>query len=188
MIENKNTKVLLETTLGNITLELDDARAPKTVANFLSYVKDGFYHGTIFHRTIPSFMIQGGGFKTKVEDNVTRMVQKPARGPIENEANNGLRNKRYTIAMARTSDPHSASSQFFINTVDNDFLDFTAPTPNGWGYAVFGKVVEGQAVVDAISAIRTTTKGFHQNVPVEDVTIIRAVVIDDAQAPQTEAA
>jgi len=181
MNDNKNTKVILETNLGNITLELDDARAPKTVANFLSYVKEQFYNGTIFHRAINSFMIQGGGFEVG-------MKQKAARGPIENEANNGLKNKRYTIAMARTSDPHSASCQFFINTVDNNFLDYTTPTPNGWGYAVFGKVIDGQAVVDAVSAIRTTTKGFHQNVPVEDCVIHKVVIVDDAQAPESEAA
>ena len=156
---------------GVITLELDAAKAPKSVANFLSYVKSGHYDGTVFHRVIKNFMIQGGGFTPD-------MKQKPTQAPIGNEADNGLKNDQYTVAMARTSDPHSATAQFFINTVDNDFLNFQAPSAQGWGYAVFGKVVSGQDVVDAIKAAPTTRKGFHDDVPRDDVVIDKAVVVE----------
>lgn len=162
--------VELKTSMGSIKLQLNDEKAPKTVANFLSYVNDGHFNGTIFHRVIDGFMIQGGGFDTA-------MSQKDTKEPIENEANNGLKNKAYTIAMARTGDPHSATAQFFINVADNDFLDHTAPTQRGWGYAVFGEVVEGQEVVDQIRTVKTTTKGFHENVPVEAVVIESASVV-----------
>ena len=155
---------------GVITLELDEAKAPKSAANFLNYVKSGHYDNTVFHRVIKNFMIQGGGFEPG-------MKQKPTQAPVTNEADNGLKNARYTVAMARTSDPHSATAQFFINTVDNDFLDFKAPTAQGWGYAVFGKVVKGQEVVDAIRALPTTRKGFHDDVPREDVVIEKAVKV-----------
>ncbi|WP_293226023.1 peptidylprolyl isomerase [Ottowia sp.] len=153
---------------GVITLELDQDKAPQSVTNFLSYVQNGHYDNTVFHRVIKNFMIQGGGFEPG-------MKQKGTQAPITNEADNGLKNARYTVAMARTSDPHSATAQFFINTVDNDFLDFKAPTAQGWGYAVFGKVVKGQEVVDAIKALPTTRKGFHDDVPREDVVIEKAV-------------
>ena len=149
---------------GTITLELDHDKAPATVDNFLAYVNSGHYDGTIFHRVIDGFMIQGGGF---TED----MSQKPTLDPIDNEANNGLRNDRYTIAMARTSDPHSASAQFFINVGDNDFLNHTAPSRQGWGYAVFGRVIEGTDVVDAIRQVKTGRSGFHDDVPKEPVVI-----------------
>ena len=155
---------------GVITLELDHEKAPKSVTNFLSYVEAGHYDNTVFHRVIKNFMIQGGGFEPG-------MKQKPTQAPVTNEADNGLKNARYTVAMARTSDPHSATAQFFINTVDNDFLDFKAPTAQGWGYAVFGKVVKGQEVVDAIKAVPTTRKGFHDDVPREDVVIEKAVKV-----------
>jgi len=155
---------------GVITLELDEAKAPGTVANFLNYVKKGHYDGTIFHRVINGFMVQGGGFEPG-------MKQKPTDAGIQNEANNGLKNDEYTVAMARTSDPHSASAQFFINVADNDFLNHTAPTSQGWGYAVFGKVVGGKDVVDRIKAVKTGTKGFHGDVPNEDVVIEKAVVV-----------
>ena len=157
---------------GVITLELDAAKAPKTVANFVGYVKSGHYDNTVFHRVIKNFMIQGGGFEPG-------MKQKPTLAPIANEADNGLKNDRYTVAMARTSDPHSASAQFFINVTDNDFLNFSAPTAQGWGYAVFGKVVAGQDVVDAIKALPTTRKGFHDDVPRDDVVIDKAVLVTD---------
>lgn len=160
--------VELHTTAGLIRLELDEARAPKTVANFLAYVKAGHYDGLIFHRVIKGFMIQGGGMDAG-------MKEKPAGSPIENEAQNGLKNVKYSVAMARTSDPHSASAQFFINSADNDFLNHRAPTAQGWGYAVFGKVVGGTEVVDAIEKVRTGRKGFHDDVPLEAVTITRAV-------------
>jgi peptidyl-prolyl cis-trans isomerase B (cyclophilin B) len=159
--------VTLHTSAGAIRLELDAEKAPVTVANFLEYVRAGHYDGTIFHRVIDSFMIQGGGFEPG-------MKQKPTRDPITNEADNGLKNRRYTIAMARTPDPHSASAQFFINTADNDFLDFSSPTPRGWGYCVFGRVVEGQDVVDTIGKVKTTSRSGHQDVPAEDVVITRA--------------
>ena len=155
---------------GVITLDLDDTLAPKTVANFIDYAEKGHFNGTVFHRVIPGFMIQGGGF-------APGMQQKPTNDPIENEANNGLKNDKYTVAMARTSDPHSATAQFFINTVDNDFLNFKSPTAQGWGYAVIGKVVKGQDVVDAIKAVPTTRKGFHDDVPRDDVVIEKAVAL-----------
>ena len=161
--------VTLQTNKGDIVLELDAEKAPKTVANFLEYAKAGFYDGTIFHRVIPGFMIQGGGFTAD-------MAQKPTNAPIENEANNGLKNDTYTIAMARTQAPHSATAQFFINVANNGFLNFKAPTMQGWGYAVFGKVVKGQEVVDAIAGVRTGNRGFHQDVPVEAVVINKAIV------------
>lgn len=159
--------VKLQTNYGDITLELNADKAPITVANFLQYVDSGFFDGTIFHRVIDNFMIQGGGFDEK-------MQQKATNAQIQNEANNGLSNDRYTIAMARTSVPHSASSQFFINVNDNDFLNHTAPTPNGWGYCVFGKVTAGMDVVDKIKKVATTNKHGHQDVPVENVVIQKA--------------
>jgi peptidyl-prolyl cis-trans isomerase B (cyclophilin B) len=162
--------IKLTTHLGAITLELDAEKAPKTVANFLAYVKAGHYDGTIFHRVIDGFMIQGGGF-------LPGMRQKPTNAPIENEAANGLKNLRGTIAMARTQDPHSATAQFFINVADNDFLDFRAPTGNGWGYCVFGRVVEGMDVVDKIKSVRTGSRGFHQDVPLEDIVIEKAEIV-----------
>ena len=159
--------VKLQTNFGDITLELNAEKAPITVANFLKYVDSGFYDNTIFHRVINGFMIQGGGFDTD-------MNQKPTDAEIKNEADNLLDNKKYTIAMARTSAPHSASSQFFINVADNHFLDFTAPSGSGWGYCVFGKVVEGTDVVDKIKQVATTNRRGHQDVPVENVVIERA--------------
>lgn len=162
--------VKLQTSMGDITLELDAKKAPVTVENFVAYVKSGHFDGTIFHRVMDNFMIQGGGFTDK-------MVQKPTKAPIKNEADNGLKNLKYTIAMARTSDPHSASAQFFINVVDNDFLNFSSPTNSGWGYAVFGKVTAGTDVVDKIKKVKTGNNGFHQNVPLEPVTIIKATVV-----------
>ncbi len=155
---------------GVITLELDADKAPKSVANFLSYVNKGHYNKTIFHRVIPGFMVQGGGFEPG-------MTQKPTDATIENEANNGLKNDHYTVAMARTNEPHSASSQFFINVAKNDFLNHTAPSAQGWGYAVFGKVVAGTEVVDKIKAVKTGRKGFHDDVPKDDVIIEKAVVV-----------
>ena len=162
--------VELQTTAGVIRLELDDAKAPVTVANFLEYVNAGHYDGTVFHRVIKCFMVQGGGFEAG-------MKQKPTKGEIQNEANNGLKNDKYTIAMARTSAPHSASAQFFINATNNDFLNFKSESPQGWGYAVFGKVVAGTEVVDQIEKVKTGRKGFHDDVPLEDVMITKAVVI-----------
>jgi peptidyl-prolyl cis-trans isomerase B (cyclophilin B) len=153
--------------MGAITLELDAKKAPKTVENFVAYVKAGHYDGTIFHRVMDNFMIQGGGFNDK-------MVQKPTKAAIKNEADNGLKNAKYTIAMARTNDPHSATAQFFINVADNEFLNFSSPTDRGWGYAVFGKVSAGMDVVDNIRKVKTGNNGFHQNVPLEPVTIVRA--------------
>ena len=153
---------------GVITLELDAAKAPKTVANFLNYVNKGHYDGTVFHRVIPGFMVQGGGF-------AVGMKQKPTDGEIENEATNGLKNDNYTVAMARTNAPHSASSQFFINVADNGFLNHTGQNASGWGYAVFGKVIAGADVVDKIKAVKTGNKGGHSDVPVEDVIIEKAV-------------
>ncbi len=164
-------RVKLETSMGDIVIELDATKAPKTAANFVDYVKDGFYNGTVFHRVMDGFMIQGGGFETGLK-------QKPTKAPIDNEANNGLKNNKYTIAMARTNDPHSATAQFFINVADNDFLNHTAPTPNGWGYAVFGKVVSGTEVVDKIKGVKTGNSGFHQNVPTQDVIINKAVIVE----------
>jgi peptidyl-prolyl cis-trans isomerase B (cyclophilin B) len=161
--------VELQTNHGTISIELDDAKAPLTVANFLSYVEKGHYTGTVFHRVIKGFMIQGGGFEPG-------MKQKPTVEPIQNEANNGLKNNHYTLAMARTSAPHSASAQFFINTTDNDFLNFKSETPNGWGYAVFGKVIAGKEIVDAIEGVKTGNRGGHGDVPLEDVVITQATV------------
>ena len=165
------SKVQLQTTQGAIVIELDAEKAPKSVENFLSYVRKGHYDNTIFHRVIKNFMIQGGGFEPG-------MKQKDTDAPIENEAGNGLKNDRYTVAMARTNAPHSATAQFFINVVDNDFLNFSSPTPQGFGYAVFGKVVEGTDVIDAIKGVRTGSSGFHQDVPLEDVVIEKAVVVE----------
>lgn len=159
-----NPKVVLDTSKGQIVLELFADKAPETVINFLAYVDAKFYDGTIFHRVIPNFMIQGGGF-------TPAMKQKSTGDPIKNEADNGLENQRGTIAMARTSDPHSATGQFFINSVNNYFLNFKSKTPQGWGYAVFGEVVEGIEVVDAISAVKTNTQGMYQDVPAEPVVI-----------------
>ena len=163
----KNQYVRLETNKGNIVIELYPEKAPKSVENFLNYVAAGHYDGTIFHRVINGFMIQGGGFDGE-------MRQKATQAPIENEANNGLKNDTYTIAMARTNDPHSATAQFFINVNDNSFLNHSSPTPQGWGYAVFGKVVEGTDVVDAIKATKTGSRGFHQDVPMDAIMITKA--------------
>ncbi len=165
------TKIVqMETSAGSLRIELDDAKAPLSVANFLAYAKSGHFDGTVFHRVIKSFMLQGGGFEPG-------MKQKPTLAAIQNEANNGLKNKKYTLAMARTSDPHSATAQFFINCTDNDFLDFRAENAQGWGYAVFGRVVEGMDVVDAIEKVRTGRKGFHDDVPLEDVRIERVTEV-----------
>jgi len=165
-------KVLLKTNKGDITLTLDAAKAPKTVANFVQYAKSGHYDGTIFHRVIDNFMIQGGGMSTGLKE-------KKSGDQIENEANNGLKNERGTVAMARTSDPHSATAQFFINVNDNDFLNHTAPNAQGWGYAVFGKVTDGLDVVDVIRKVKTGNTGFHQDVPAEDVLIEKASVLEE---------
>jgi cyclophilin family peptidyl-prolyl cis-trans isomerase len=162
-----NPVVRLTTTMGVINLELDQQKAPVTVKNFLRYVNSGFYDGTVFHRVIKDFMIQGGGFKPGLQ-------KKNPKGPIKNEADNGLKNKAGTVAMARTNDPHSASSQFFINTIDNGFLDFKRKPPGGWGYAVFGKVTEGMEVVKKIEASATRRQGARANVPVHDVVIFKA--------------
>ena len=162
--------VLLTTNHGNITIELDAEKAPKTVENFLAYVQSGHYDGTIFHRVIDGFMIQGGGFEPG-------MKQKSSGTPIKNEADNKLKNDRYTVAMARTGDPHSATAQFFINVSDNDFLNHTAPSPQGWGYCVFGKVTAGTEVIDKIRGVKTGNRGGHQDVPVEDVVITKAEVV-----------
>lgn len=163
--------VELHTNHGVIKLELDAEKAPKSVENFLNYVKAGHYDNTVFHRVIDGFMIQGGGFEPG-------MKQKPTAEPINNEANNGLKNVNGSVAMARTNDPHSATAQFFINVNDNDFLNHSSPTPQGWGYAVFGKVVEGMDIVEKIKKVKTGSKGFHQDVPVDDVVIERAVIVD----------
>ena len=165
-------KVLLKTNQGDITLTLDTVKAPKTVSNFLQYVKSGHYDGTIFHRVIDNFMIQGGGM-------TAGMKEKTSGAQIENEANNGLKNERGTVAMARTSDPHSATAQFFINVNDNDFLNHTAPNAQGWGYAVFGKVTDGQDVVDKIRKVKTASSGFHQDVPTEDIVIEKASILEE---------
>jgi peptidyl-prolyl cis-trans isomerase B (cyclophilin B) len=165
-------KVLLKTNKGDITLSLDAVKAPMTVANFLQYVKSGHYDGTIFHRVIDNFMIQGGGMTAGLKE-------KSSGAQIENEANNGLKNERGTVAMARTGDPHSATAQFFINVNDNDFLNHTAPNAQGWGYAVFGKVTDGLDVVDAIRKVKTGNAGFHQDVPAEDVLIEKASVLEE---------
>ncbi len=164
--------IRLTTNLGVIELELDYARAPITAKNFENYVREGFYDNVIFHRVIKGFMIQGGGFTAD-------MHQKPTHEPIKNEADNGLKNDKYTIAMARTSDPHSASAQFFINVADNSFLNHTAPTSQGWGYAVFGRVTKGEEVVDEIAKVRTCSRGFHADVPVDPVVIEKAEVIEE---------
>jgi peptidyl-prolyl cis-trans isomerase B (cyclophilin B) len=169
------TKVRLSTSMGPIVIELDDAKAPVTVANFLSYVDAGHYDGTIFHRVIPDFMVQGGGF-TKA------MQQKPVKAPIKNEGSNGLKNANYTVAMARTNVRDSATSQFFINVKDNAFLDYSGENAQGWGYAVFGKVVEGMEVVDAIVAVPTTTKGPYENVPADPIVIRKASVVGASAA------
>jgi peptidyl-prolyl cis-trans isomerase B (cyclophilin B) len=162
------TKIVkMETSAGTFDIELDDANAPDSVANFLAYVKKGHFDGTVFHRVIKGFMIQGGGFEPG-------MKQKPTGSPIRNEANNGVKNKRYTLAMERTSDPHSATAQFFVNTVDNGFLDFTAENAQGWGYAVFGRVTAGTDVIDSIERVKTTRKGGHDDVPADDVLIRHA--------------
>ncbi|MEW6340229.1 MAG: peptidylprolyl isomerase [Paraburkholderia sp.] len=163
--------VELHTNHGVIKLELDAEKAPKSVENFLNYVKAGHYDNTVFHRVINGFMIQGGGFEPG-------MKQKPTEAPITNEANNGLKNVTGSIAMARTNDPHSATAQFFINVNDNDFLNHSSPTPQGWGYAVFGKVVEGLDIVEKIKSVKTGSKGFHQDVPVDDVIIEKAVIVE----------
>ena len=164
--------VKLHTNLGTIVLELDADKAPETVRNFLAYVENGHYDNTVFHRVIKNFMIQGGGFEAG-----TAMAQKPTQTPIQNEAANGLKNTRGSIAMARTQDPHSATAQFFINTVNNDFLDYRAPNVQGFGYCVFGQVSEGMDVVDAIRAVKTGNRGMHQDVPLEDVIIERAEIV-----------
>lgn len=172
-IDSQGGKIMvkLETSKGDILLSLDSEKAPETTANFVQYVREGHYDGTIFHRVIDGFMIQGGGFDKD-------MNQKETRAPIKNEASNGLKNEAYTIAMARTSDPDSATAQFFINVKANDFLNFTSRSPQGWGYAVFGKVAEGQDVVDAIKSVKTGNRGFHQDVPTENVVILKATVIE----------
>ncbi|RDE24235.1 peptidyl-prolyl cis-trans isomerase [Motiliproteus coralliicola] len=163
--------ITLQTNLGEIKIELNDDKAPKTCANFREYVRNGFFDGTIFHRVIDGFMIQGGGFEPG-------MVQKPTEAPIENEADNGLSNETGTLAMARTMDPHSATAQFFINVNDNNFLDHRSKSTEGWGYAVFGKVVEGMDIVNQIKAVKTTSRAGHQDVPVDDVVITSAEVSD----------
>lgn len=160
--------VQMDTSAGTLRIELDETKAPLSTANFLAYVNSGHYDGTVFHRVIKGFMLQGGGFEAG-------MKQKSTLAPIQNEANNGVKNKRYTLSMARTSDPHSATSQFFVNVADNAFLDFKAENASGWGYAVFGRVVEGMDVVDAIEKVKTGRKGFHDDVPVDDVVILKAV-------------
>ena len=169
--KGNNPMIQLETSMGNIILELDAENAPKSSENFIKYVEEGAYDGTIFHRIIDGFMVQGGGF----DEN---MDQRPTHEPIENEADNGLKNDKYTIAMARTADPHSATAQFFINVNDNTFLNHSAKTMQGWGYAVFGKVVDGTDVVDAIKSVPTGTSGFHENVPMEAVVIKKATLIE----------
>ena len=171
LLAAENPRVLLTTSLGEIELELEAEKAPVSVEKFLGYVDSGFYDGTVFHRVIPGFMIQGGGFGEGLN-------QKPTKAPIKNEANNGLSNKTGTLAMARTMEPHSASAQFFINVKDNDFLDHSAPTVQGWGYAVFGEVTEGMDVVEKIKAVATTMKSGHQDVPVEDVVIEKAEIVE----------
>jgi len=164
------SKVKLQTSMGDIVIELETEKAPVTAENFLQYVRDGFYDNTVFHRVINGFMVQGGGFEPGLK-------QKPVRAPIENEAGNGLKNDAYTVAMARTSDPHSATAQFFLNVVNNNFLNFRAASADGYGYCVFGKVVEGRDVVDKIKAVPTGNRGFHQDVPAEDVVIKKAEIV-----------
>ena len=164
------TLVDLDTSKGTIRLELDDEKAPLTVKNFITNVENGHFDGTVFHRVIKGFMVQGGGFEPG-------MKQKPTGNAIRNEASNGLKNAKYTVAMARTSDPHSATAQFFINGADNEFLDFKSETSQGWGYAVFGKVVKGSEIVDEIEKVRTGNRGGHSDVPLEDISITRATVV-----------
>ncbi|MEO8005067.1 MAG: peptidylprolyl isomerase [Betaproteobacteria bacterium] len=164
------SKVRMSTTMGDFVIEVDEAKAPVTAENFLQYVRDGFYDGTIFHRVISNFMVQGGGFGAD-------MKQKPTRDAVENEAANGLKNEVYTVAMARTSDPHSATAQFFVNVANNTFLNFRSANADGFGYCVFGTVVEGRDVVDKIKAVQTGTRGFHQDVPKEDVVITKAELV-----------
>jgi peptidyl-prolyl cis-trans isomerase B (cyclophilin B) len=163
-------QVLLKTSRGDSTVELNETAAPESTRNFLAYVNKGHYDGTVFHRVIKGFMVQGGGFEAG-------MKQKPTEAPITNEADNGLKNQHYTLAMARTNAPHSATTQFFINTADNRFLDHTAPTAQGWGYAVFGKIVAGNDVVDAIESVKTANRGGHADVPVDDVLIVQATEV-----------
>lgn len=170
-MSDTQTKVKMTTTLGTIVIELDNAKAPVSAANFADYVKSGFYDGTIFHRVIPGFMAQGGGFDTSFK-------QKATNAPIKNEADNGLKNDRGTLAMARTNDPNSATAQFFINYKDNSFLNHTSPTPSGWGYAVFGKVVEGMEVVDEMAKQATGNRGMHQDVPKTDIVIEKAEIVE----------
>jgi peptidyl-prolyl cis-trans isomerase B (cyclophilin B) len=166
-----NPKVELQIAgYGNVTVEIDADKAPKSAANFMAYVAKGHYDNTVFHRVIDGFMVQGGGFEPG-------MMQKPVDAPIDNEGNNGLKNLKYTLAMARTQEPHSATAQFFINVADNDFLNHTAPSRQGWGYAVFGKVVAGNDVVDAIRKVKTTRKGFHDDVPATDVVLTKAIAL-----------
>jgi peptidyl-prolyl cis-trans isomerase B (cyclophilin B) len=164
------SKVKLQTSMGEVVIELDTVKAPVTAENFLQYVRDGFYDNTVFHRVINGFMVQGGGFEPGLK-------QKPVRAAIENEAGNGLKNDAYTVAMARTSDPHSATAQFFFNVVNNNFLNFRAASADGFGYCVFGKVVEGRDVIDKIKAVPTGNRGFHQDVPAEDVVIQKAEIV-----------
>ena len=166
------TRVLMKTLFGDITLELDGEKAPATVANFIEYAQSGYYEGTIFHRVINNFMIQGGGFDTE-------MQQKPTNAPIQNEANNGLKNNRGSVAMARTMDPHSATAQFFINVSDNDFLNFSGENMQGWGYAVFGQVVEGEDVLDKIRVVPTGSQAGHQDVPTDPIVIESVTIIAD---------
>lgn len=170
-MSDTQTKVKMTTSLGTIVIELDNAKAPVSAANFADYVKSGFYDGTIFHRVIPGFMAQGGGFDTSFN-------QKTTKAPIKNEADNGLKNDRGTLAMARTNDPNSATAQFFINYKDNGFLNHTSPTPSGWGYAVFGKVVEGMDVVDEMAKQPTGNRGMHQDVPKTDIIIEKAEIVE----------
>ena len=179
--KSANPNVRMTTSLGVVEIELDAVKAPKTVANFLGYVDKGFYNGTIFHRVIPGFMIQGGGM-------TAGMKEKPTGAKIQNEADNGLKNLTGTLAMARTNDPHSASAQFFINTVDNASLDHRGKNPQGWGYAVFGKVTKGMDVVKKIEAVQTSNAGMHQNVPVKDVVITKMEVIKGAASDKAGAA
>ncbi len=173
--EGKKMYVQLQTSMGNIVVELDGEKAPKTVENFVNYVKDGHYDGTIFHRVIAGFMIQGGGMDPD-------MNEKDTKDPIENEADNGLKNDKYAIAMARTGEPHSATSQFFINTKDNEFLNHTAKDARGWGYAVFGRVVEGMDVVDKIEEVETSSKSYHDDVPNETIVIEKAELLENYKA------
>ena len=170
-MSDTQTKVKMTTSLGAIVIQLDNAKAPVSAANFADYVKSGFYDGTIFHRVIPGFMAQGGGFDTSFN-------QKQTKAPIKNEADNGLKNKRGTLAMARTNDPNSATAQFFINYKDNSFLDHSSPTPSGWGYAVFGEVIEGMDVVDEMAKQATGNRGGHQDVPKTDIVIEKAEIVE----------